>query len=248
MSILQTCVAAAFLASISSAHGQFIQNGGFEQGAFPPWTVTPTSNGTSVSTFVTMVDIDGPGPAPVSEAASFCVGRNTPNPSPGGITLAQTVGGLGGIDVRVLFDWSVRSLVNVYNASGGTFELVVDGQVIGQATAPVTVAGQTAYGSVSGTFHSPVGQHTIAVRITRSVPAGEEVFQYVDNIRVEPACYANCDYSTGQPALTAGDFVCFLGAFANAYPYANCDGSTAAPVLTANDFLCFLNAWIAGCP
>jgi hypothetical protein len=61
-------------------------------------------------------------------------------------------------------------------------------------------------------------------------------------------CYANCDLSAGQPALTANDFSCFLNQFAASDPYANCDGSTGTPTQTANDFLCFINAYAAGCP
>ena len=62
-----------------------------------------------------------------------------------------------------------------------------------------------------------------------------------------PACYANCDGSTGTPALTANDFQCFLNAYAASLPYANCDESTGTPVLTANDFQCFLNKFAGGC-
>jgi hypothetical protein len=61
------------------------------------------------------------------------------------------------------------------------------------------------------------------------------------------ACYANCDRSTGVPALSVQDFACFLNRFAGGDSYANCDGSTAAPVLNVSDFLCFLNAFAAGC-
>jgi len=63
-----------------------------------------------------------------------------------------------------------------------------------------------------------------------------------------PACYANCDGSTGSPALTAGDFVCFLTKFRAGDAYANCDGSTGSPALTAGDFVCFLSKFRAGCP
>jgi hypothetical protein len=63
-----------------------------------------------------------------------------------------------------------------------------------------------------------------------------------------PVCYANCDGSSGVPALTGNDFQCFLDKFAGQDPYANCDGSTGTPTLTANDFQCFLNKYAAGCP
>lgn len=60
-------------------------------------------------------------------------------------------------------------------------------------------------------------------------------------------CYANCDESTGCPALTANDFLCYLNKFVSGHPYANCDGSTGTPTLTAGDYQCFLNKFAAGC-
>ncbi len=62
-----------------------------------------------------------------------------------------------------------------------------------------------------------------------------------------PACYANCDASSGSPLLTSNDFQCFINAFAAGMSYANCDGSTGSPSLTSNDFQCFINAYAAGC-
>ena len=62
-----------------------------------------------------------------------------------------------------------------------------------------------------------------------------------------PGCYANCDGSTGTPALTANDFQCFINAYAASSPYANCDASTGTPALTANDFQCFINKYAGGC-
>jgi hypothetical protein len=62
------------------------------------------------------------------------------------------------------------------------------------------------------------------------------------------SCYANCDGSTGTPALTAADFTCFLTKFRASDSYANCDGSTGSPSLTAADFTCFLTKFRAGCP
>lgn len=69
-------------------------------------------------------------------------------------------------------------------------------------------------------------------------------------LRIEgtPACYANCDGSSGTPALNINDFMCFVNSFAAGNAAANCDQSTAPPVLNALDFQCFLNAFAAGCP
>jgi len=61
------------------------------------------------------------------------------------------------------------------------------------------------------------------------------------------ACYANCDGSTGQSLLTAGDFMCFLNSFVAGEGYANCDESATVPVLNAMDFQCFLGKFVAGC-
>ncbi len=62
-----------------------------------------------------------------------------------------------------------------------------------------------------------------------------------------PACYANCDGSTGQPFLNVQDFSCFLQKFAAGAAYANCDASTTAPTLNVQDFSCFLNKFASGC-
>ncbi len=67
-------------------------------------------------------------------------------------------------------------------------------------------------------------------------------------VNAPTTCYANCDGSTGEPALTAADFTCFLTRFRNADPWANCDGSTGTPALSAADFSCYLTKFRAGCP
>jgi hypothetical protein len=60
-------------------------------------------------------------------------------------------------------------------------------------------------------------------------------------------CYANCDGSTGVPALNVNDFICFQAKFVVGDQYANCDGSTSPPVLNINDFICFQAKFAAGC-
>jgi hypothetical protein len=65
---------------------------------------------------------------------------------------------------------------------------------------------------------------------------------------VGPApCDANCDGSTGAPALNVADFTCFLQRYATGDPYANCDASTAPPALNVADFTCFLAKYATGC-
>ncbi len=59
------------------------------------------------------------------------------------------------------------------------------------------------------------------------------------------ACYANCDCSTGAPALTVADFVCYQAKFVAGDPYADCNGDSS---LTVADFGCFQAEFAAGCP
>lgn len=57
-------------------------------------------------------------------------------------------------------------------------------------------------------------------------------------------CYADCDCSG---TLSIIDFQCFIVQFAGGSPRANCDDSTGNPALGANDFQCFMNRFAAGC-
>ncbi len=237
----------AIVLGCSAAASAQVVNGGFETGLFAPWMVTPTPFGTSITTSISTYDIDGPGPLAPSPAASFMVGRTAISVNPEGIVLSQSVPLVGGTSYALSFNWSVNPLVNVYNASGGIFELLVDGAVLAQAIAPVTVANQRTYGRAFARYSTPQsGNHTLAIRIRRNIPAGEEVFQLVDNVAA--VCYANCDGSTVSPTLTANDFQCFLDRYVSGDAYANCDGSTTSPVLSANDFQCFINTFAGGCP
>ena len=66
-----------------------------------------------------------------------------------------------------------------------------------------------------------------------------------------PACYADCDQSTGVGVLDIFDFLCFQESFVNGgvHGYAcECDTSAQFPVCDIFDFLCFQNAFVAGCP
>lgn len=65
--------------------------------------------------------------------------------------------------------------------------------------------------------------------------------------QLQTFCYPNCDGSSGESALSANDFMCFLNLFGSGDSRANCDGSVRQPTLTANDFMCFMNKFAAGC-
>jgi glucose/arabinose dehydrogenase len=107
-------------------------------------------------------------------------------------------------------------------------------QEITDRTAELAVAGQTIDGVVSF-GEDAAGELYICDQ------NGGEIYRIVSR------CSANCDGSTGSPALTGNDFSCFLTRFAGEDCYANCDGSSGQPSLTANDFVCFLSKYAAGC-
>lgn len=82
---------------------------------------------------------------------------------------------------------------------------------------------------------------------------GESNSAYQHTVLV--GCYANCDGSTGSPALSANDFMCFINEYAcmskrsieeQISSYVNCDGNTAPPILTSADFTCFTAAYARG--
>ena len=242
---MRTAVLLAAAASFAAIHPALaqVQNPFFETGSFTPWTITPTAAGNTISSAIVPYDIDGSGPFSMSNAARFMVGRNAAVTSAEGIVLSQPLSLRAGVDYSFHFFWSVHAIVNVYSQTGGIFELMINGTVLNSATAPTTTPGQFVYGVVAASYRATqTGPHTLGIRITRPVPMGEEVFQYVDIIR--GSCYPDCD---GQGSMNGNDFQCFLNAFAAGLPYANCDGSTGNPAHTANDFQCYLDKYALGC-
>lgn len=203
------------LFAASAASGQVISNGNFETGSLLPWTVVPTAGGTSLATGVVTYDVDGPKPFPASNAARFMVGATSPPLPPAsweGIELTQPVEleFLGERSYTFWVHWSVNPVANVYNQSGGRFDLIVNGEVIDTDTAPSTTGLQASYGFLIGDFSPDQGGiHDVGVRITRPVLAGEEVFQYLDNFGVK-RCYADCNQNG---AVSIADFTCFQNQF-----------------------------------
>lgn len=210
---------------VPATRAQSLVNGDFETGTLAPWVVTPTANGVSLVTGVGPYDIDGPGPLVSSSAGRFMVGRNGPVPTWEGIELTQPVELEVGTPYRLWLRWSVKPIVNVYGESGGRFEMIVGGQVIQTATAPaVTPALVPSYGLIHTSFTVPqAGTYQVGVRITRPVPAGEEVFQYIDYAGlVKGYCYCDCNHDTLK---NISDFGCFQTKFVLGDPYADLNGS-----------------------
>jgi murein tripeptide amidase MpaA len=143
----------------------------------------------------------------------------------------------------------------VYSANGSPDPLIVEISHDGQSFMQVELV-TTTNGWKAASFVVPEGfPMTSAFHLRFSIadePNNSLTEAAIDDVRVFalacPACYANCDGSTGTPLLTSNDFQCFLNRFAAGDAFANCDGSTGTPLLTSNDFQCFLNKFAAGCP
>ena len=242
---MKCCPMLLVVALAAPATAQVV-NGNFETGALPPWVVTPTPQGGTLFQNVIQYDIDGAGPRPPSYVLQLMVGQTAPNVGNQGVRVTQLVNLQTQVSYRASVQWSVRALVNAYNANGGIFELILDGQSLASGSSGVLPPLGVAYGTVSAGFSvQQPGAHEFGVRVTRPALRGEEIFQYVDNLVLSIACYANCDESTSAPVLNVNDFVCFQTRFAAGDLYADCDlGGT----LNVNDFVCFQGAFAAGCP
>ncbi len=254
-----SCMAGCVVACAGPCHAQVV-NAGFETGAFAPWVVSATAQGRSFGDGVAMVDMDAVGPLAPSLAARFIVGQNTPNTGAQGIELTQGVTLLAGRRYRMSVDWHAHALVSFHQSSAGVFSIIVEGEVVAQAVAPVVPHGGRAFGRVDGTFAPPAaGTYAVGVRITRTVPAGEEIFQYVDNVVLEEACPADLDSDgdlanglTPDGAVDISDLLAFLGAFEAGDARVDLDGDGVEPPnpdggVDVSDLLYFLLRYGAGC-
>jgi len=125
------------------------------------------------------------------------------------------------------------------NVAGGVLRVYNAGtQLLEEIAVPVQPPGG------GGASFVGIRRPTREIALAIVFPGGSSDTYALDNISYGPACYVNCDCSTGTPVLTANDFSCFLNRFAEGDGYADCDGVGG---LTANDFLCFLTTFAAGC-
>ncbi len=168
-----------------------------------------------------------------------------------------------GADLIVAFDQPITAFSIQY----ATYELACDDSAtvrvtasmnstyVGTNTANATPLCVCTYTVNTLAFSSPQAFNHVVIRYDQRPATCQDYVGiiFMDNMQVTlasspPVCYANCDGSTGTPALTAADFSCFLTRFRAGDAYANCDGSTGTPSLTAADFTCFLAAFRGGCP
>ena len=168
-------------------------NGDFQTGSLSNWTTFTTVNGSLgagrpvVSTF----DVAGGGLS--SSAAELSVGYATapcaypgydcPLPTEGG-GIKQDVSFTGGL-TSLQADFAVAndpSLYGGFNRDGGTFALLLDGQLLDHFSVGQIAAGTVQRGHLASNSFVSAGMHTLEILLTRQYAAESSLHQYVDNV------------------------------------------------------------------
>lgn len=194
---LRFSLAVAAVCAVVGAQAQIFVNGNFESGNLSAWNIANTTNGQTTLQTTVQYDIDGAGPRPINWAAKFSVGQVAFNPGvPAGIELTQSLTLTAGLQYYFDFDWSVKRDINVDNAEGGIFSLIVNGTSIASQAAGGTTGTTPVFGHVTGIFTpTTTGSYVVGARIARPFTPGGSLHQYVDNFATtvavpEPATMA----------------------------------------------------------
>lgn len=176
-------VAICLVCAAGTAQANLLTNGDFETGNLGGWTVRLTPNGNTFVQQVVPYDIDGPGPLGSSLAANFWVGQLVGvSGAWEGIEMVQDLSLTGGTQYTFDADLSVFRGGTVNNASGGKFEVIVDGAVLATWDSGGIIAGVPEFSHLTTTFTPTVsGNYEVGLRITRRYTA-TNVNQYVDNV------------------------------------------------------------------
>jgi hypothetical protein len=173
---------AFFLTMYQGAQAQSLVNGSFASGNLAGWTVFTTSGGTNgiyggypqVASF----NVTGGG---AQNAALFNVGSGG-----GGIT--QDITFAKSETFSFSADFASTSVSN--NADGGTFDLLVDNNIVASDAVGFIGVGDTVRGSLSTSGGLSAGQHVFGMEITRAYGSGgvdSTPSQYVTNFTLTPA-------------------------------------------------------------
>jgi hypothetical protein len=177
-------VAAGMALCAGAAQGQFV-NADFETGDLIGWTVRNTANGVGAPGGVTMIDIDGPGPLPVSNAAQFEVGQAVfMSGVQEGVEVTQGLDLAQGTLYTFEFDWAVVNGNSGGNIEGGVFNLIINGTPAATQACGLIQPGASTYGHISVNYTpSTSAIYTVGARITRPFILPGGLRQYVDNFR-----------------------------------------------------------------
>jgi hypothetical protein len=234
-SVAAVIAASGALAAV--AQGQQFANPDFETGNLGGWTVAPTPNGVTLTQTVAPMDIDGPGgPLGTGLAAKFEVGQQTSTfAQQEGIELYQTLNLTAGAAYRVTANWAAIIQSNSENAEGGVFRLFHANTVLATGQAGGIVPSTPRYGYLVGDFVAQSsGPQRVGVRITRDylVWAGNQLYQWVDNVTITPLVVGGCCLATG-PCSIATQADCTAGGGVYRGDGSSCSGANCpAPTAT----------------
>jgi hypothetical protein len=172
------------LLEVGTAQAQLI-NGNFETGDLTGWTTFNTSHG---GTFGPQVgSFDTAGTATPSLSAEFEVGETSGGIGGGG--LGQGAGILqdlilGAGQLTIFLNIAAQSPGN--NADGGTFELLLDGNVVASHAFGAIGFSQIDRSTLNYSGTVTAGTHEIAIDMRRGYGTGQDntPFQYLDNIQL----------------------------------------------------------------
>ena len=192
---LRSAFAFVFVFASLSAQAQVV-NGSFESGVVSPWATFTTSNGTlgPSSPTISSFDVDGDGVnslafgLSVGYAVAPCSfpGTGCPLPTEGG-GIRQNVIFAGGLtqfhaDVAV----SNTLLSGGFNRDGGTFSLLLDGNLLNTFVTGQITAGAVLRGHLDASVFVSGGSHVLDILVTRQFSSANSLTQYIDNVSAAP--------------------------------------------------------------
>lgn len=166
-------------------------NGDFEGGNSDGWDFELTGNGDNRFRAVMPFDMNGDEPFGTSLVARFSVGQDDDDGELGGIRFTQKLALEAGQMYTVSYKWAaLNSFPTFSNFDGGTFRLIVDGDILATHETGVVDSMVTYHGTQSATFTaSETRDYVIGTEIVRrfKVPFFSDpvMTQYVDDFEIE---------------------------------------------------------------
>jgi hypothetical protein len=199
--ILRYLLAGTALLAALGAHGQLV-NGNFATGDFTGWALFNTPNGTNSLAQVTQFDITGTG-VPVN-CAEFEVGNITGSSDAGAGIYQDVILGAGRVNISL--DIAAATPVPAGNYDAGTFELLLNGNVVASDSLGSIAASQTIRSSLNYEGSISAGTDQIEIEMLRPYVSVDSYtpLQYLSDIQlsVTPAPEPSSVIICGAALLT----------------------------------------------
>jgi PEP-CTERM motif len=184
-----------------------LSNGDFETGNFTGWSFFTTPNGTLGNPVVQQFDTSGSGS---SDAAQFEVGETTFASVSAGGGITQTVSLAAG---ELNLSLNIASYASgSSNADGGTFELLLDGNVVSSHAFGNINSQEIERATLSYVGVTTAGSHTIGIEMGRSFlneTGGGTPYQYIDNVQLSQTPISTPEPSTWAMLLSGLGLLAF---------------------------------------